>query len=124
MFDGASLLITKKFQELVTFIVVWIFISFASFFLFIFYFYTSDKGYHSIGLTFSHTVMCKVCLTASNTVFLRVLWLGKILKLYPPVEVIDFFGVDLPGLPIKFTVTPLEFSIFLHSIFPLEAHAF
>ena len=30
----------------------------------------------------------------------------------PPVEDIDFFEVDPPGFPVKFTVTPLEFSIF------------
>ena len=35
-------------------------------------------------------------------------------KLYPPVEDIDFFEVDSPGFSIKFTVTPLEFFIFLH----------
>ena len=31
-----------------------------------------------------------------------------------PVEDIDLLEVDLPGLSIKFTVTPLKFSIFLH----------
>ena len=30
----------------------------------------------------------------------------------PPVEDIDFFEVDPPGFPVKFSVTPLEFSIF------------
>ena len=30
------------------------------------------------------------------------------------VEDIDFFEVDLPGFPVKFTVTPMEFAIFLH----------
>ena len=31
-------------------------------------------------------------------------------NIVPPVENIDFFA----GFPVKFTLTPLEFSIFLH----------
>ena len=42
-------------------------------------------------------------------------------KIVPPVKDIDFFEVDFPGFPVKFTVTPLEILNF-SSIFgyPLE----
>ena len=45
------------------------------------------------------------------------------IKLYPPVEDIDFFEVDPLGFPVKFTVTPLVSSIFLDWP-PLEIHVF
>ena len=87
--------------------------------LFFLYALVLKKNKNTQYRTTGHLVSLFYCtLFLKNMFNFVLLWLWKLdfsrKKLYPLMRILIFFLLNPRGFPVKFTVTPLEFSIFLH----------